>query len=118
MQTLTDSSDADLIDQFAATRSPQAFAELVRRHVDLVYSAARRQSLDDADAQDATQQVFALLASKAPTLRGTPQLSAWLFASTRYVCANARRTRARRQKHEQKAAQMRDEANDAAARDA
>src|SRR5215207_6182611 len=108
-------SDGELIEQFAATRSAQAFGEIVRRHVDLVYSAARRQSFDDADAQDATQQVFALLAQKVRQLRGTHHLSAWLFASTRYVCANARRTRQRRERHERKAAQMRGEADDAAA---
>ena len=40
--------DATLLRQYAKTRSDAAFAELVRRHVDLVYSAALRQVAGDA----------------------------------------------------------------------
>src|SRR6266480_4458487 len=75
--------DSRLLDEFLRTRSQDAFAALVRRHVDLVYSAARRQLGGNcAAAEDATQAVFLLLAQKADQLGGT-LLCAWLFATTR-----------------------------------
>jgi len=40
--------DATLLNKFAADRCDDAFAELVKRHVDLVWSAARRQTSDDS----------------------------------------------------------------------
>ena len=102
--------DLQLLQEFARNRSQEAFAALVNRHIDLVYSAALRQLHDPGAAQDATQAVFLLLAQKAHRLTGT-QLSAWLFATTRYVCANARRKQARRTLHERKAAEMRQESD-------
>lgn len=62
-------SDSELLRRFAKTHSEDAFAELVKRHVHLVYSAALRQVGGDAQlAQDAAQSVFADLARKAGDL--------------------------------------------------
>ena len=53
------SQDAELLRRYATEHSEAAFAELVRRHVDLVYSAALRLVNGDTHgAQDVTQQVF------------------------------------------------------------
>jgi DNA-directed RNA polymerase specialized sigma24 family protein len=50
-------SDSELLQQFARESSETAFAELVRRHIDLVYSAALRQiGSDSEDAEDVAQQ--------------------------------------------------------------
>src|SRR3954447_9019154 len=107
---MDDRKDVELLQQFARDRSQEAFAALVGRHIDLVYSAANRQLHDPGAAQDATQQVFLLLAQKAHRLTGNgTHIPAWLFATTRYVCANARRKQARRTLHERKAAEMRQE---------
>ncbi len=53
--------DADLIREFVQDGSDTAFAELVKRHVDLVFSAARRQLGDAHLAEEVTQSVFCLL---------------------------------------------------------
>src|SRR5450755_2485294 len=61
--------DSELLRQFAQTNSEAAFAELVKRHVNLVYSAALRQVNGDAhSAKDVAQMVFTDLARKADSL--------------------------------------------------
>ena len=101
--------EAQLLHRYAATRSDAAFGQLVERYVNVVHAAARRQ-VGDADlARDVTQAVFLVLAEKAPELAadasGRP-LSGWLLQVTRYAAANAVRARARRARHERRAAEM------------
>ena len=83
--------DAELLRRYATTRSEADFADLVRRHVNLVYSAALRQVNGDAHlAQDITQLVFADLARKAESVASHRVLAGWLFTSTRFAAASAR----------------------------
>jgi RNA polymerase sigma factor (sigma-70 family) len=97
--------DADLLQRYAQSRSEGAFAELVRRHVDLVYSAALRQVGGDPHrAEEVTQMVFISLARKASSLARHPVLLAWLHQSTRFAAANVRREEGRRSAHERAAA--------------
>lgn len=81
----------------------EAFAALVRRHAPLVLASCRRQ-LGAADADDACQAVFLLLARKPREAATAPVLAAWLLRSAWYVCARARRARARRTRAELEAA--------------
>jgi RNA polymerase sigma factor (sigma-70 family) len=98
-------SDQQLLQNYLAG-SPDAFAELVSRHVNLVYSAARRQVRDAHLADDVTQAVFLLLAKKAPGFSSGTILPAWLHRATRYCAANALRMNANRLRHERRAAEM------------
>ncbi len=102
-------SDAELLRRHVRERSEAALAELVRRHVDLVYFAALRQVGGDPHAaQDVTQSVFTDLARKAAALSARATLAGWLHTSTRFAAAKWRRAQAVRQKHEQEAELMRD----------
>src|SRR4051812_24394312 len=99
------SNDRELLDRCTAG-SREAFAELVERYADLVYSAARRQLADSHLAEDVTQAVFTLLWTKAGSIGVTTVLPAWLHRATGYCCANARRIRTNQRRHEEKAARM------------
>ncbi len=96
--------DAELLRCFARDRDEAAFAEVVRRQVDLVHSAASRQVNGDVHlARDVTQMVFADLARKADVVAGERVLAAWLFVSTRYAAAKLVRGEQRRRVREQEA---------------
>lgn len=99
--------DATLLRRYARENAEDAFAELVRRHLDLVYSAALRQLNGDTHlAADAAQLVFTDLARKAGSLIGHPVLAGWLFTSTRFAAAKLVRTEQRRRHREQAAHAM------------
>jgi len=96
--------DTQLIVRYLEDRSEEAFTELVRRHVNLVYFAAlRRVGGDRHLADEVTQRVFADLARKAPSLNPRAVLAGWLYTSTRFAAAQAVRTERRRQAYEQEA---------------
>ncbi len=99
-------TDQQLLQEYALSHSEGAFAELVRRHIDLVYSAALRMIRDAHQAQDVTQAVFVALAQNAQQLTRHPILSGWLHRTTQHLAANAVRTNVRRQTREQEAAAM------------
>src|SRR5436190_2214972 len=99
--------DRELLRRFVADRNAEAFEELVHRHIDMVYSAARRQTRDPGCADDVTQSVFVLLASRAATIRDGEALAGWLLVATRGVAINALRSEMRRRCHEREAATMR-----------
>ncbi|HVU37595.1 MAG TPA: sigma-70 family RNA polymerase sigma factor [Opitutales bacterium] len=101
--------DGQLLRRYAQGGDETAFAELVRRHVDLVYSAALRLTYGDAAlAQDVSQSVFTDLARQAWKLTGRATLSGWLHTSVRFAAAKARRGEMRRRTHEQEAFAMQD----------
>lgn len=100
-------SDSQLLADFVRAQDQRAFASLVQRHINLVYSAALRRTRDSHLADDVTQAVFVILAKKAHSLTPDVILSAWLHRTTRYAAMDAIKLRGRRVKHEQKAAEMR-----------
>src|SRR5438876_1843260 len=99
--------DAELLRRYATDRSEAAFTELIRRQVDLVYSAALRLMNGDVHrAQDVTQQVFSELARQAKRLTRHPALAGWLYTTTRLMALRATRTEQRRTAREQEATAM------------
>lgn len=99
-------TDHDLLQRFARENSQAAFAELVARHVNLVYSAARRQVCAPQLAEDITQSVFLDLARHARELSSAQPLAAWLHVVTRRTAIDAIRRETRRQAREQTAVEL------------
>ena len=100
-------TDSELLRRFAAERQQEAFAQLVRRHVDLVYSAALRHVRGDRHrAEDITQEVFVDLARKAAPLSHHPSLAGWLYSSAHFAAVNAIRHEQRREAREKEADTM------------
>jgi len=94
--------DNELLREYATTRSEEAFAELVRRHVNLVYSAALRQVGGDAHlAHDIAQSVFTDLARKAESLSRRESVTGWLYTSAHFAASKMVRADNRRREREE-----------------
>ena len=108
--------DIELLERFAARGDERAFGTLVERHVNLVYSTARRVVNGDAHlAEDVAQTVFADLARKARALPRDVVLTGWLYEAARFTAANAIRGERRRQAREQEALAMQPTASESTA---
>ena len=88
-------SDRDLLARYAATGDGPAFTELVRRHGGLVWAVCRRQLREPADAEDAFQATFLVLAAKPHAVRRAESLGAWLHGTAWRVAGRVRRRRGR-----------------------
>ena len=97
-------TDQQLLRDYTERRSEEAFAELVQRHVDHVYSAALRMVHDAHLAEDVTQSAFVALAQNARQLAEHPVLSGWLHRTAQNLAVKTVRSDARRRAHEQEAA--------------
>src|SRR5688572_27527649 len=95
--------DMELLRAYAQTKSEEAFAALVARHVNMIYSVALRQVGDAHLAEEITQTVFIILARKGGALPSGAVLAGWLCRTARYVAARAITMRRRRQEREQEA---------------
>src|SRR5580765_39563 len=93
--------DIDLLREYVRSNSEDAFATLVSRHINLVYSVAMRQVGDRTIAEEVSQAVFIILARKAPSLSPKTVLAGWLCRTARYVSAAALKHQRRRHAREQ-----------------
>lgn len=95
--------DTELLRRFDRTNAEDAFAELVKRHVNLVFSAALRQVHGDEHlAKDVAQTVFSDLARKAGSLARRESLTGWLYTSAHHAAAKIIRSETRRRDREEK----------------
>src|SRR5690242_4361368 len=101
-------SDLELLHQYARKHSEEAFATLLQRHLDLVYSAALRQVRSPQLAEEVAQSVFTDLAQQAGKLKSDTILTAWLYQVTRRTAVDVIRRESRRQLREQLAADFMD----------
>lgn len=95
--------DKELLRRYVEQNSEKAFAELVTRHVHLVYSAALRKTGNASAAEEITQAVFIILAQKAGKLTDKTILPGWLYQTTRLSAATFLRGEIRRWRREQEA---------------
>jgi RNA polymerase sigma factor (sigma-70 family) len=93
--------DTTLLREFAQHGSEDAFAAVVSKYIDLVYSVAMRQVRDADLAQEVTQAVFIILARKARSLNPKTILPGWLCRAARNAAANALTVQRRRREREQ-----------------
>ena len=98
-----DASDMDLLRQYDVGNSDAAFAALVSRHINLVYSAALRKTGNPHAAEEITQAVFIILARKAGRILDKTILPGWLYQTTRLTASSYLRREIRRTRREQEA---------------
>ena len=97
-------TDRDLLARFARDRDQAAFAVLVNRHAPMALAVCQRVLGNRADAEDACQAAFVVLARKAGSVRWRTTVGGWLYKTARQVALNARTARRRRGRHERRAA--------------
>ena len=95
--------DIALLRQYTEQNSEEAFAALVTRHVNKVYSVALRHTRNPHQAEEITQAVFALLAKKSRHFGKGVVLSGWLYQSARLTAVTFIRSEIRRARREQEA---------------
>jgi RNA polymerase sigma factor (sigma-70 family) len=107
MDEMQPKPDAELLRDYAERGSESAFAEIVTRYTNLVYSAALRQTDSPDLARDVGQSVFTDLARKAEriskTLAENASLAGWLYRGTRFAALTLRRGEQRRKIRERQA---------------
>jgi RNA polymerase sigma factor (sigma-70 family) len=101
--------DWQLLRAHGCDDSQDAFTEIVRRHVNLVYSAALRQVREAELARDVTQLVFANLACRAKSLKPRGTLAGWLYRDACFTSRDILRRERRRVAREQEAVAMQEE---------
>lgn len=99
-------TDFELLREFVRKGDQTAFADLVRRHLDLVYATALRKVEDAGAAQEVAQNVFGALARKAWRFAPDDSLPAWLYKTTLLEAREWLRGELRRRRREQTAAEL------------
>jgi RNA polymerase sigma factor (sigma-70 family) len=100
-------SDRMLLEAYTQAGQQEAFAALVRRHGRLVFGICKRILRHDADAEDAFQATFLVLANKASHVRWQESIANWLYSVALRVARQAQVRQARRRRHEQLAHECR-----------
>jgi RNA polymerase sigma factor (sigma-70 family) len=95
-------TDRQLVDEFAAHHDEAAFTALVGRHGPMVLRVCRRVLRHEQDVEDAFQATFLVLARHIGSIRKRDSVSSWLHGVAYRTAMKAKRSAARRRKHEGK----------------
>src|SRR4051794_16619272 len=95
--------DIALLWEYAEHGSEEAFATLVARHINKVYSVALRHTGNPHQAEEITQAVFVILARKSRSLGKKVILEGWLYQTARLTALASVRSEIRRAHREQEA---------------
>jgi RNA polymerase sigma factor (sigma-70 family) len=93
--------DIELLREYAERDSEAAFAGIVARHLNQVYSVALRHAGNPHAAEEITQAVFVILATKARRLNRRVILSGWLYETARLTALTFVRSEIRRARREE-----------------
>jgi RNA polymerase sigma factor (sigma-70 family) len=112
-------TNAELLQRFITGRDGEAFAQLVRRHGEMVLGVCHRLLPNDQDTEDAFQATFLVLAQKARSIREVESVDKWLNGVAYRTARRARAQAARRRGLEERARAMagQDPVNEAAGHD-
>ena len=97
--------DIALLQEYADRGSEDAFATLVARHTNKVYSVALRHTSNPHQAEEITQVVFVILARKCRSLGKRVVLEGWLYQTARLTALASVRSELRRARREQETIQ-------------
>jgi RNA polymerase sigma factor (sigma-70 family) len=95
--------DIALLQEYVNHDSEEAFAALVTRHVNKVYSVALRHTGNRRQAEEISQAVFVILARKSQHLGKRVILSGWLYQTARLTAMTLIRGEIRRARREREA---------------
>lgn len=95
--------DIALLREYVNRDSEEAFATLVTRHVNKVYSVALRHTRNPHQAEEIAQAVFVILAKKSRHLGKGVVLSGWLYQTARLTAVTLIRSEIRRAHREHEA---------------
>ena len=98
--------DFELLQRFTRQADQSAFADVVQRHLDLVFATALRKLEDPGAAQEVAQNVFAALGRKAWQFAPDDSLPAWLHKTTLFETNTWLRGELRRRRREETAAEL------------
>ena len=100
-------TDHELLAQYFQ-RGPEAdaaFGTLVTRHTDMVYATCLRILRDPHQAEDAAQAAFLVLVRRGKSIGRGEGIGGWLYRVAVNAARNTQRVAARRERHEQRAAE-------------
>jgi RNA polymerase sigma factor (sigma-70 family) len=100
---MQEQDDIVLLKEFVEHNSEGAFAALVARHINRVYSVAVRHTRNPHQAEEITQAVFVILARKSRSLCKRAMLSGWLHETARLTAVTFIRGELRRTNREREA---------------